>query len=666
MPARSDALAAYCSGVNAAATLRALPVEFQLLRLGFEPWRPADTLTVTKLLAFGLSTNWERELLRADLVRELGPELAARLDPTYPEGNPVALTPGEPWRGDGAGMVAQIDAVRELLGFAPEATGSNNWAVAPSRSATGGALLAGDPHLSPSMPGITYQLGLEVGERFCRGASFPGRLGIAFGQNNDVAWSLTNVIADTMDVFVERIDGDSLRVRRRVAPARGPRGGDRGQGPRRARAPRRFVPPTTARSSTRRSAPMTTSRWRFAGRAWTVPASPRRASGCSRPPAAPSWSPRSSLTGRRSRTWSGPTATARSATSASAASRPGAGTAPTCRSRAGAPSTSGTAGSPTRRCRSFDRSRGRLRAHREQPDRRRRLSRTTSPATGSTATGHGASRTCSPPASATDLDSLPGAPDRPALTPGARDRAAPRPPAPAAASARRRDRAPAQLGRADDPGLDRGDDLPAVHAPLRPRGRPCRDRRPRPRRALARSRRERLHDPRRRSPWRWQSHLLTLWEEADPALIGGDWDELAPRLAAWRARRPRGPLRPGSEPAGAGAGAHALHFPHALGEANPLLARIFNRTLEVGGAQETVCQIGYDPNDPFAAIWAPSWRMVADPANPERSRWQSFTGQSGTRRQPPLRRPAARAGPPARCSRWPARARGRTLTLRPR
>jgi penicillin G amidase len=74
---------------------------------------------------------------------------------------------------------------------------------------------------------------------------------------------------------------------------------------------------------------------------------------------------------------------------------------------------------------------------------------------------------------------------------------------------------------------------------------------------------------------------------------------------------------------------HPLVFPHALGAANPLFARIFNRRLEVGGGQETVAQIGWDPNDPFKAIWAPCWRMVADPQDPDRSRWQAFTGQSG-------------------------------------
>ena len=66
-----------------------------------------------------------------------------------------------------------------------------------------------------------------------------------------------------------------------------------------------------------------------------------------------------------------------------------------------------------------------------------------------------------------------------------------------------------------------------------------------------------------------------------------------------------------------------------LGSANPLLRRLLNRRLPAGGAEETVSQIAYDPGHPFHAVWAPSWRMVADPTDPDRSRWQMFTGQSG-------------------------------------
>src|ERR1700760_367570 len=200
----------FCAGINAgAAAAKAPPFEFRLLGLEWEPWRPVDVLSLGKLLAFGLSTNWERELLRADMVRALGPELTARLDPTYPRDTPTAAQ--SPWRGEGLPLVEQIDAVRRALGLATEASGSNNWAVSGARSATGMPLIAGDPHLPASMPGLWYEVELRVDGRFVRGASLPGLPGIYMGQTNDVAWTITNVMGDNQDLFIERIEGERYR-----------------------------------------------------------------------------------------------------------------------------------------------------------------------------------------------------------------------------------------------------------------------------------------------------------------------------------------------------------------------------------------------------------------------------------------------------------------------
>ena len=130
------------------------------------------------------------------------------------------------------------------------------------------------------------------------------------------------------------------------------------------------------------------------------------------------------------------------------------------------------------------------------------------------------------------------------------------------------------------------------------------------------------------SPWRWHSHLMALWEEADEELVGRPWDELV--LEALAGALDDLEERFGPDPEGWRWGrVHEMEFPHPLGEANPLLRRLLNRRLRAGGAQETVSQIAYDPNDPYKAVWAPSWRMVADPTDPDRSRWQMFTGQSG-------------------------------------
>ena len=94
--------------------------------------------------------------------------------------------------------------------------------------------MAGDPHLPPGMPGIVYQVGLELGDRYCRGASLPGMPGVMMGQNNDLAWSFTNAMADVMDLYIERIDGDTYEFEGEQHAADDDRGGDRRQGTLRA------------------------------------------------------------------------------------------------------------------------------------------------------------------------------------------------------------------------------------------------------------------------------------------------------------------------------------------------------------------------------------------------------------------------------------------------
>ena len=156
-PLLRERLERFCEGVNAAAAdANAMPFEMQLLRLDFAPWRPVDILSLGKLLAFGLSTNWERELLRADMLRALGPELTARLDPVYPADNPVVTQ--EAWSGDGLAIVEQIDAVRRSMGSRPRPAAPTTGPSAAPSARPAAPLIAGDPHLPPSMPGIWYQV----------------------------------------------------------------------------------------------------------------------------------------------------------------------------------------------------------------------------------------------------------------------------------------------------------------------------------------------------------------------------------------------------------------------------------------------------------------------------------------------------------------------------
>src|ERR1700694_5482988 len=86
-------LEAYAAGINSIiAAGRPLPLEFRLLKTEPEPWRPLHSILAGKLLALGLSLNWDTELQRLELLRASGPENAAKLDVVYPDANPTILS----------------------------------------------------------------------------------------------------------------------------------------------------------------------------------------------------------------------------------------------------------------------------------------------------------------------------------------------------------------------------------------------------------------------------------------------------------------------------------------------------------------------------------------------------------------------------------------------
>ncbi len=88
--------------------------------------------------------------------------------------------------------------------------GSNNWAVAPARTAAGYALLAGDQHLDLSLPSLWYEAHLVIPDSLdVYGVTIPGATGIIIGFNRDVAWTFTNAEADVLDRYAEAVD-DSL------------------------------------------------------------------------------------------------------------------------------------------------------------------------------------------------------------------------------------------------------------------------------------------------------------------------------------------------------------------------------------------------------------------------------------------------------------------------
>lgn len=198
-------LEAYCRGVNRGieeAKSRP-PLEFRLLGIKPEPWTPADTLSWGKVMALSLIHNWEDELLRYRMLERVGPDLAARLEPNYPPGQPLTAAPGGPGALDSADeLIRLFNAAKPFL-MVP-AGASNNWVIAGSRTTTGKPLLANDPHLMLQIPSTWYEAHLLCPETEVTGATLPGVPGVVIGHNRQVGWGFTDAFADAADLFLER------------------------------------------------------------------------------------------------------------------------------------------------------------------------------------------------------------------------------------------------------------------------------------------------------------------------------------------------------------------------------------------------------------------------------------------------------------------------------
>lgn len=204
-------IAAYVRGVNACleASRGHLPLEFRILGFQPRPWEPADILVWPKIMALTLSGNWTSELFNSKIIAAVGAERAAAIAPRYPGAALVSVAPEAelpPHLGEGALRLAAEAAPFTGESGAPQ--GSNGWAVAGTRTASGRPLLAEDPHLGLTMPGLWYLVHLEGGDFKVAGVSLPGTCGVIIGHNERIAWGQTNTMTDNQDLYIERFHAE--------------------------------------------------------------------------------------------------------------------------------------------------------------------------------------------------------------------------------------------------------------------------------------------------------------------------------------------------------------------------------------------------------------------------------------------------------------------------
>jgi penicillin G amidase len=194
------------------------------------PWTVEDSIAIGRLQSLQLSDTSLQEATAAQVVTSgvPAPLLAdltrhAQAVPTVILNSPPATARAArsaagvgparpPARASAAsartsldGTVAFLRGVR-LPFAAGERAGSNNWTLAPSRTAGAHVLVANDPHLTLSNPPNFYMVHVVTPSRNVAGVTFPGTPVVVIGHNDRVAWGDTVVGYDVTDLWVEQVD----------------------------------------------------------------------------------------------------------------------------------------------------------------------------------------------------------------------------------------------------------------------------------------------------------------------------------------------------------------------------------------------------------------------------------------------------------------------------
>jgi penicillin G amidase len=216
-PRERAQLESFARGVNAGLErgVKEKPHELTLLGIEASPFEAADIITVLQFFAFALSTNWDAELARLRIVRADGAEALEAVEACDPAwlrgmGGLGTLTASASALRAAERLANDVSAVGNVVALGGA---SNAWAVAPSRTATGRAILACDPHLSPTLPAPWYLMHVRTPAWAMSGAFFPGNPVPTFGHNEHVAWGMTAGHADNTDLFLEHVAPDGRSVR---------------------------------------------------------------------------------------------------------------------------------------------------------------------------------------------------------------------------------------------------------------------------------------------------------------------------------------------------------------------------------------------------------------------------------------------------------------------
>lgn len=242
-------LVSYTKGVNdwiSQLNPKDFPIEYKLMGFTPEPWTELKSACVFKYMAQSLCSR-ESDLEASNTKALLGDSLYQFLYPAYfKEQSPIIPVTEDTWdyirkktedtsntyfdhqieNYNINGEAIPSGKYKRTTPVPPAGIGSNNWAVAGSKTKSGHPILCNDPHLRLTLPSIWFENHIHTPEVNAYGVSVPGIPGILIGWNDSIAWGETNVSHDVADWYQIKwtnkalseyeVDGNHLSVNYKI------------------------------------------------------------------------------------------------------------------------------------------------------------------------------------------------------------------------------------------------------------------------------------------------------------------------------------------------------------------------------------------------------------------------------------------------------------------
>lgn len=212
---------AYADGVNAyieTLDYKNYPLEFKLLNFKPSRFEPINVAYMMMYMSNTLS-GFDDDVEYTNAINLIGREDFNLLFPLWPNDLEPIIPKGTVFDFDP--IPADTSAERytnpiyglnknEAHNEEQSGVGSNNWAVAPSKTKNGNAILCNDPHLQLNLPSIWFEIQLSTPALNTYGVCIAGGPGIVIGFNNAIAWGVTNSGRDVRDWYqITSVDKDT-------------------------------------------------------------------------------------------------------------------------------------------------------------------------------------------------------------------------------------------------------------------------------------------------------------------------------------------------------------------------------------------------------------------------------------------------------------------------